>query len=125
MPHTPGPWKVAPLRNRDESFEVGGVRGCARVYGTDAEAQANASLIAAAPELLDALKGAVLSVKWRALVMHGEHGINPDPEAHAALSRFADKCLALIAKVEGTADERTTHPNLSASSEFKPQGGNS
>jgi hypothetical protein len=52
-------------------------------------------------ELLEALKGAVLSVEWRVVVMHGPGGLSPDREAWSALSAFAAKCRAAIAKAEG------------------------
>ena len=60
MPHTPGPWKMD--RDRAILGQGHGTRGLhgaiADVYswvGTE-EADANARLIAAAPELLEALK---------------------------------------------------------------------
>lgn len=54
--HTPGPWQV----NQFDPAQVCVVRGCspiATMHGTPAEKCANALLIAAAPELLDALQG--------------------------------------------------------------------
>ena len=42
------------------------------------------------------LIGATLSVQWRADIMHGVHGINPDPDAHMALLSFAEKCRQAV-----------------------------
>ena len=64
----------------------------------------------AAQELLRALRGAVLSVEWRATVMYGPRGINPDPEARRALSDFADMCRSVIAKAEGQNPPRGDTP---------------
>lgn len=57
--HTPGPWQV----NHADPFQVcdadGETRGCAPIatmHGTYAEKRANARLIAAAPELMEALE---------------------------------------------------------------------
>lgn len=61
--HTPGPWAVVPARTGENDsiyFEVhDGFGRTATVYGdiaTDGEEAANARLIAAAPELLEALR---------------------------------------------------------------------
>ena len=59
--HTPGPWKIVEFV--DDAYVWGnGVTALARVYGAEydsenkvAESKANASLIAAAPEMLCAL----------------------------------------------------------------------
>lgn len=67
MKHTPGPWKVEYENYGNGSFREWFNVGPARVYITDsrtameglgqtAEAEANARLIAAAPELLEALE---------------------------------------------------------------------
>ena len=57
--HTEGPWTAyPPMRATDTSeyWEIEDPAGhTATVYGDDEEAAANAKLIAAAPELLDAL----------------------------------------------------------------------
>ena len=56
MTHTPGPWR----RYRDRTGRVSKIEGRGRRVCTfqpsDLNAEANASLIAAAPELLEALK---------------------------------------------------------------------
>ena len=88
--HTKGPWKCAKGRSAHPVSMVWSDSGaiCGPYYGTNVteeEAQANARLIAAAPEMLEALK------IFRGLAYHGEHaGLN-----HLA---FTD---SVIAKAEG------------------------
>ena len=61
MPHTPGPWAVS----QDALWFAEGpsvrtpARHIARMWGDTPEDQANARLIAAAPELLEALRAIV------------------------------------------------------------------
>lgn len=62
--HTPGPWSV----DADGSVQVVAASGAtvAEVYGTDAgERWANATLIAAAPDLLEACRGALAYLRAR------------------------------------------------------------
>jgi hypothetical protein len=104
--YTAGPWRIEhhTYTNRTAIARVGPFSFPAIVTGnsiSDQEVDGNAHLIASAPELLEALKGALLSVEWRVAVMHGPGGINPDPEASRALSQFAMKCRTAIAKAEG------------------------
>lgn len=54
MTHTPGPWHVGPHYTCDVESREGRVCEC-RPFGSD-RADANARLIAAAPDLLEALK---------------------------------------------------------------------
>lgn len=57
--HTPGPWKAEDLNNMGGAIVTAGSREVARTWGYDmADMAANARLIAAAPEMLDALKAA-------------------------------------------------------------------
>jgi hypothetical protein len=57
MTHTPGPWWACPPDTDSGNWEVeDGYGHTATVYGDDVPAAANASLIAAAPEMLAALK---------------------------------------------------------------------
>jgi hypothetical protein len=62
--HTPGPWTVHQFDGGDEGQSVMPVNGEQAVagpfYGT--EAQTNARLIAAAPEMLEALRDAALDL---------------------------------------------------------------
>jgi hypothetical protein len=61
--HTPGPWKLAgptTISNADETIVI----GYAHNYKTPrVQTDANARLIAAAPELLEALKDAVCALQ--------------------------------------------------------------
>lgn len=78
IPHSPGPWFVA---DHDDFVVAAGngfsICDCApgNPYDvTDAQGVANARLIAAAPELLDALKKAVENIKvWHN--MGGNEGV--------------------------------------------------
>lgn len=86
--HTPGPWTI-----RHETNVFGGTRLVANAGGhqsnanrldVDAENQANARLIAAAPELLDALSWAIT---------YGDFNVAEDNPLHA---RALDHALALV-----------------------------
>ena len=64
MTHTPGPWKISPIRTKNEFGTVGiditshNYRDFATVWnmeGMEEENEANAKLIAAAPELYQIL----------------------------------------------------------------------
>ncbi len=62
--HTPGPWVSAPQRTNTLIVAANGTR-VAESYGvTDEEPRANARLIAAAPELLAALKEILGAETW-------------------------------------------------------------
>lgn len=88
--HTPGPWQV----NHNDPFQVCDAcdaRGCgpiATMLGTAAEKRANARLIAAGPELLEALEAVVcaaLPIGERG----GEHVYHPAvTQARALLNRL-------------------------------------
>lgn len=110
--HTPGPWEVA-LHNdgRDEGYIRTGARYdgamhppavarvCKRGIGRFAEVQANARLIAAAPELLVALR-ATLPL----LVQLGDHIGNGPVTGPGSLGIRCDvieAARAAIAKAEG------------------------
>lgn len=79
MSHTPGPWRLKLQRyggyrvfklfidNPDGSYqELGDFRGVHRVSDPDEETIANARLIAAAPDLLEALAAIVNSTDYGA-----------------------------------------------------------
>ena len=58
--HTPGPWHYQPGRNSRPPYVIRGSEGGFVVVGMTADRQeADAALIAAAPELLEALEGMV------------------------------------------------------------------
>ena len=105
--HTPGPWE--PMKNSDGFIR--GIRGmhgpvCANVVNwggisraQTSNGQANARLIAAAPDLLEALEAAV------------KVGIIPKSSAkdggatrHSEQVRVADMCRDAIAKATGAAE---------------------
>ena len=83
--HTPGPWSI----RQEGVWSVGTDHEMtALVYGfTDEEEEANAHVIAAAPDLLEALK---------ILAKLGE--------SHGAEGVYWDKARAAIAKAEGRAN---------------------
>lgn len=94
--HTPGPWEVDDVLSSQASNAISAPtwgmlatvsKGTAK--DDEKEALANARLIAAAPELLEALKA--LCVRWKG---------NPDNYSHAAEIRQA---RAAIAKAKGGA----------------------
>ena len=105
MKHTPAPWKMD-LVNRSGMFDIYVPNtGIAKVkiqsserYG---ESEANARLIAAAPELLKALKWIeICSSQIR--TTHSEAEWNKlMPESYPALLLSLDQARALIAQVEG------------------------
>ena len=95
--HTPGPWAVNPFRTTvDACDDEGPLPICKLLWPTNRrsedETEANARLIAAAPELLEALQE----------LMDEQNGpplIRDAPAWEAAMS----KARAAIAKVEGRA----------------------
>ena len=89
MKHTPGPWAVS----ASETRVIAPMRHviCADIQGrTFAECQANARLIAAAPDLLDALELAMSYIR-------NDHGRNPLDVRREAV----DAAGAAIAKAKG------------------------
>jgi hypothetical protein len=102
--HTPGPWTIQQAGY--ESYILGRIRGgrVASIYESDQptdEERANARLIAAAPELLEACRG-VLGLFDRLVIRpDGDHDSpDTDPAYIATLGEFA-RLRAVIAKAEG------------------------
>ena len=68
--HTPGPWAISPIRDADGALYIESPLTDARnervacIFGF-AEADANARLIAAAPDMLAALREAYLTLECR------------------------------------------------------------
>ena len=96
MGHTPGPWFV-----NEDCVEGPGPEGArdvtvAVVYGDNADRAANARLIAAAPELLAALKMA----KDELVDVYEE--AYPNDESDNDVTEAIDKAIAAIAKAEGS-----------------------
>lgn len=69
MTHTIGPWVATPYKRNANKFHIGGTNDpwIADVYdgNGDYDVQANARLIAAAPELLDVCKAAFPVLMYR------------------------------------------------------------
>ena len=99
MAHTPGPWVVREPED-GELLEVHAERGgeliCFPVWTPNE--RANISLIAAAPELLDALKMAKT-----ALIDQYEENY-PDDESDNDVTEAIDAAIAAIAKAEGRSE---------------------
>lgn len=98
--HTPGPWAVSEAATIDGNFMVVGGSGAS--FGLlaevilDEEAEANARLIAAAPELLEALKDV------RAWIMDPFTEEDAASETlHPAFRKALKRVSAAIAKAEG------------------------
>ena len=84
--HTPGPWKTSYTNISVVTAENGAVVARASKLNGLMNLQANARLIAAAPDLLEALQTVVANA--------------PDP--YCAITRFIDaQCRAAIAKATG------------------------
>ena len=93
--HTPGPWDVQPAHQDGALFiigsNLGGLVGAAHGWPTEIESgdytriEANARLIAAAPELLDTVRGLLK-----------DHLVYHNTPEHAA-------ARALLRKIEGAA----------------------
>lgn len=81
--HTPGPWTVEDARRVLGSTDYG------RSVMRDAEVEANARLIAAAPDMLEALRGVSRFMKTTKVVTRDE------------AERVYDAVDAAIAKAEG------------------------
>lgn len=93
--HTPGPWysAITPTSGTWVGSDPQCMIGIARIFGdSDEETEANAALIAAAPDLLEALKA-----------LHSCHrAFSNDPEMWTALDDDARKqAEAAIEKAEG------------------------
>jgi hypothetical protein len=81
--HTPAPWKVVSL---DPGFQIRGGEAdlpIAEVWITGAGTEANARLIAAAPDLADALQGLLHALES---AVHGQIDIRA-AEARAVLAK--------------------------------------
>lgn len=97
--HTPGPWKVLKVGNQWAVVKAKAKRGdddicTGSVYHDDYEA--NARLIASAPELLDALKGAKAALE---LALPTLRHVSPNAN-WSDISKMAEVAGVIIAKVE-------------------------
>lgn len=99
--HTPGPWAVHPVSARVDAFSGGTpLPVCELLWPTDerseAETEANAHLIAAAPEMLDALDGLT------PILEAAESNASGNPE-WAWVSKRINAARAAIGKARGAA----------------------
>jgi len=108
MKHTPGPWKVIPIldRNYNETVAIQSDNGDL-ITGEDVivgampllpETEANAALISSAPDLLEALKGCLPSIKADAEASHLLDGFNTKRNRQDEFLEFVE---AAIAKADG------------------------
>lgn len=103
MSHTPGPWRVneSKISGKDNISDLteivgpqrnGSQRLIAKMYGCALpEGQANARLIAAAPELLEVFKAALWNVER----------VTKGRPVEPSLARWLEKARAVLAKVRG------------------------
>lgn len=98
--HTPGPWEAKLNPYNDNASEVYARNGClvVAVCGTGDEAMENARLIAAAPDLLEALHELQVRASHINNLQHA--GIKIGPAAWSDLYESCNKAKAAIAKAE-------------------------
>lgn len=100
---TPGPWTCHVL-NSDDTVAVvraGTLQIAAIGYAPGFAEEANARLIAAAPDLLAALKAVLEELEGREDVRDGEDGMQLPNEAMCILNEHGDQMRAAIARAEG------------------------
>ena len=97
MAHTPGPWKVDPKSQEETRSKIVGPEGwlgVAQAFGDDLEeTQANAALIASAPDLLAACEAALQDINW--MVNNEKYLTFP------VLNELGDRLNAAIAAATG------------------------
>lgn len=99
--HTPGPWSIdwnvarLDIYGGDERTLIATLRRSALSEGVDAAARANALLIAAAPELLEALQ------KIDAMLVYSMDHARSSLERKRAMSECSGTARAAIAKATG------------------------
>lgn len=96
--HTPGPWNYSgpcEITGRYSIFHNGPLAYCADTTAKPGDGEANARLIAAAPDLLDVLQEAVKVLDYAAFALDA-------PEASHFRATIAD-ARAAIAKATGDA----------------------
>lgn len=111
--HTPGPWRVEFHADDTGRNLEGRISTCAdfgyiqwdnfaKVCATDEEGKANARLIAAAPDLLEALQGAFVALgRAGGNMMPSGMGSEVDAFAKNEIRQAWEACRAAIAKAEG------------------------
>ena len=94
--HTPGPWRVAPGFSKARVEDADGI--CVGFsWGRGEETEANASLIAAAPDLLAAIKGAMHEINDEI----EQRKCSGNDEYWASLQAIWERCDAAVRKAEG------------------------
>lgn len=101
--HTPGPWKINYRRVSPVNGRQDGLDDICHVYGNEDRERANASLIAAAPELLEACAAAIEQIEALDTVLnqsaHEVIGWHLNGEAEPIASFFEDNDIGAIAKL--------------------------
>jgi hypothetical protein len=92
--HTPGPWEISKIGNDYDQHSI--YAGDALVANS-VEGEANARLIASAPELLEALKKS----KYVLLVTQAYFAINGHDERRDQIKRLFDLVHEAVDKAEG------------------------
>ncbi len=104
--HAAGPWHTVAARTLIHLHDSRGYFGISLPGATD-ESKANAALIAAAPELLEALKGALSTIDalWQDVQgfreKFGDHAGYDVGEAEATLNETLTHARAAITKTHG------------------------
>lgn len=106
MTHTPGPWQVIPEYSQDNVYRLWDADGNYHDDTSPETLESNAHLIAAAPELLEALKG--YNLIDYTLLISDALVLNTDPrvaeileELSAAIQQVRPIATQAIAKAEG------------------------
>ena len=108
--HTPGPWKIDPFTNYKtqiygdkKHIAVALTQSSEQFQVTVSEAEANARLIAAAPELLEVLAGILEAENFYSLIDSAEYRGALMPGYGMNFKKRLDAGRAAIAKVRGQA----------------------
>lgn len=97
--HTPGPWQIQGEEIHSAEYVLGAVYGIDDYSEEDTEADANARLIAAAPELLQACQE-LIRAYVEEYILREEVGLG-DEEMEMAQARAARQARTAIAKARG------------------------
>ena len=99
MAHTPGPWRVGPVDDTvvtaADGSEVAAIDGDYNQPELWPVMEANARLIAAAPDLLEAMKASIALADQNAAVFGGK------PVRTAECQALYERCAEIVAKAEG------------------------
>lgn len=101
--HTPGPWTILPNTPHfvRAMHPAEGMQPVATVYHFDGELAANARLIAAAPELIEALEATEAKLTQAARAFYGAGSAKALREAFAGWRTTSESARAAIAKARG------------------------